>query len=464
MDLSRCLAEELIALTFDDLSTEDVEQVKRLMLDYFGVAYGGIALPWAVALRNWADRFAGTGRAGLLGSSKRVAPHIAALVNGATAHGYELDDTHDASTSHPGAVVISAAMAVAAEQAATGSEVIAAIVAGYEAMARIGIAANAPEGMEFGYHPTAILGGFGAAAAAAKLMRLDTDGLLTAWGHMLSLTGGSMQFSDEPNGTMVKRCHAGYGAQNGVLAAELAAHGISAPQRAIDGKYGYIALYGKHPRPERLRGTGAPREIHRISLKPYSCCRLFHSLIDGLGEVTGGYKTDLQEIRRIHVRGPRVVPEQHMLRRPTSVMAAQYSLPFVVGATLAFGPRRYDAYREENLAAPAILELADKVEASADPEIEAHFPEHFGTGVDITLRDGTIRSATVLDSIGTPARPMSVEDIRAKARGLIAQADPGFHIGALEDALWSLGDAADPSAVTSLVMREPGLPEQQRGG
>ncbi len=458
-DRSRNFAGELTALQYADLSPKDLEQLRKLILDYMGVAFGGSDLPWAVALREWARRFDGTGRAGILGSRLRVGAHIAALVNGATAHGYELDDTHDASTSHPGGVVISAAFAAASQAGVGGKDLLAAIAAGYEAMARVGIAANAPEGMEAGFHPTAILGGFGAAAAASKLHGLGVEGMLTAWGHVLSLTGGSMQFSDEPAGTMVKRCHAGYAAMNGVLAAELAAAGISAPQRALDGKYGYINLYGKHPRPEKLdKQAGAALQIHNISLKPYSCCRLFHSLIDGLGEVTDDYRADLDGIRLIHVRGPQAIPDQHMLRRPSSPMAAQYSLPFVVGATLAFGPRRYDAYREEHLDDPRILALADKVEASADADIERHFPEHFGTGVDVTFSDGTIRSATVLDSMGTPARPMSLEDVKAKAKGLIAAVDRKFDVERLDDAVVAIQESGS-SALESLVMtdaRNPG--------
>lgn len=456
MNASRALAEDMTALTFETMSPADVEQVNRLLLDYMGVAYGGVQLPWAVGLRNWASRFEGTGEAGLLGSGTRTAAHVAALVNGATAHGYELDDTHDASTSHPGGVIISAALAVGAEVGATGPELIAAIAAGYEAMARIGMAANAAEGMEFGHHPTAMLGGFGAGTAAARLMKLDVAGLLTSWGFVLSLTGGSMQFSDEPAGTMVKRCHAGFGAKNGVLAAEFAGLGLSAPQSAIDGKYGYLALYGKHPDVGRLtKSPGTPLEIHRISLKPYSCCRLFHSLIDGLGEVTDGHRVDLDSIEHIHVRGPRAIPEQHMLRRPTSVMAAQYSLPFVVGATLAFGPKRYDAYRTENLKDGRILRLADLVDASADAAIEAHFPEHFGTAVEMRFKDGTVRSATVLDSVGTPARPMSVAQIRDKASGLISQVDPGFSLDALADSIWSIASTGSWSEMAKLVMRAP---------
>src|SRR5499427_11017609 len=164
-----------------------------------------------------------------------------------------------------------------------------------------------------GYHPTAPFGGFGAAAAAALLLKLDEHGLARAWGHVLSLTGGSMQFSDEPEGTTVKRLHAGYAAQNGVLAAELAARGVSAPARALDGKYGFLALYAKRPRPDALSvKADVPLQIHRVSIKPYSCCRLFHSLIDGLREVSGGFKLPYEAITRIDVSGPDCMLDHHM--------------------------------------------------------------------------------------------------------------------------------------------------------
>jgi len=131
------------------------------------------------------------------------------------------------------------------------------------------MAANAHQVLQDGYHPTAPFGGFGAATAAAGLLHLDEHGLARAWGHVLSLAGRSMQFSDEPEGTTVKRLHAGYAAQNGVLAAELAARGVSAPERALDGKYGFLALYAKKPRIDELSAKASmPLQIHRISIKP----------------------------------------------------------------------------------------------------------------------------------------------------------------------------------------------------
>jgi 2-methylcitrate dehydratase PrpD len=253
-----------------------------------------------------------------------------------------------------------------------------------------------------------------------------------------------MQFSDEVEGTAVKRLHAGYAAHHGVLAAELAARNIGAPARALDGKYGFMALYARPPKMEELVvPRDAPLQIHAISFKPYSCCRLFHSLIDGLREVSDDFKLKPEAIKRIAVRGPGVLADQHMMRRPTSVMAAQYSLPFVVGATLVYGAHCYDTYREEKLADADILSLADRVECEADAGIEAHYPAQMGTAVEITQADGTRRSATVMNSRGTAANPLSTDALYAKAEGLVREIEPRVDLGAARGRLWSAVSGRD---------------------
>ena len=449
------LAAELVGLRGQDLSEADREQVCRLLLDHCGVAYAGASLPWSLGLRRWAARFDGTGRAPLLGTFMRVAPSVAGLVNGTAAHGYEMDDTHDPSMSHPGAVVISAALAVGSDRAASGLDVMAAIVAGYEAMARIGEAAGANHVIEGGFHPTALFGGFGAAAAAARLMGCDATTLLTAWGHVLSLAGGSMQFSDERAGTAVKRVHAGYAAQHGIMAAELAAEGVSAPQDALEGKFGLLALFGHDTDATRLgRLGGEGWAVHRISFKPYPCCRLFHSLIDGLRELTGGFELPPQRITRVTVGGPSVLAQQHMMRRPTSVMAAQYSLPFVVGATLLHGDAQLGLYRDDRLADPAILGLADRVDCVADRDLEASYPAHFGTSVSIECEGGEPLATRVLDSVGTPANPMTQHQLRTKAADLVRSVAPSFDLDALSAAIWQLPDAPGLEMLNAALLGE----------
>ncbi len=450
-DLTALLAGNLAALTYEVLSAADRAQIKRLILDHVGVCRRGAEQPWCVALREWAGRYGGSGDSLLFGTALRTAPNVAALVNASAAHGMELDDTHDSSVSHPGAVVIATALALGIEHQAGGADIMAAIAAGYEAMGRLGRAVGAADVIEFGYHPTALFGGFGAAATAGKLLALDGRGIASAWGLMLSMAGGSMQFSEDPLGTTVKRLHGGYGAHNGILAAEFAALGIAGPSRALDGRYGLGRLFGRNPDFEELaRKDGAALEIHRISMKPYPCCRLFHSTIDALRQATGNFTLDPGTIAKIHVGGPAIMCTQHMLRRPVSVMAAQYSLPFALATSLVIGPDIYDAYGEDKFADARILSLADKVEAVEDSAMEAAFPGHFGSWVEMRTAGGETRRVEVLDSVGTPARPMDITAIEAKVAGLLGDLESAPGIGEISGAVEALEGESGPVRLVSL--------------
>ena len=456
-DLTAVLAENLAALNYAALSSADQTQIKRLVLDHVGVCRRGAEQPWCLALREWAGRYAGSGASVVFATALRTAPNVAALVNASAAHGMELDDTHDSSVSHPGAVVIATALALGIQHQISGGEIMAAIAAGYEAMGRAGRAVGASDVIEFGYHPTALFGGFGAAATAGKLLGLDGRGIASAWGLMLSMAGGSMQFSEDPLGTTVKRLHGGYGAHNGILAAEFAALGIAGPSRALDGRYGLGRLFGQHPNFEELvRPNDAPLELHRISMKPYPCCRLFHSTIDALRDVTENFSLDPDQISEIRVGGPAIMCTQHMLRRPVSVMAAQYSLPFSLATSLVFGPDVYEAYGEDKFEDARILRLADKVDAVEDSEMEAAFPEHFGSWVELRTLNGETRRADMLDSIGTPARPMDTAALQDKIAGLLAPLDAVPEISEITGAVESLEQEGGPARLVLLfAMAEP---------
>lgn len=446
------LAEEMMAIGFSSLSTADVRQLEDLILDYCAVTLCGSVQPWGHKMTEWAYRHAGEGKATLFGSGAKAGAVAAALVNGTAGHGYELDDTHERSHSHPGAVVITAALAVAEERASDGREILAAIAAGYEAMARIGMAGD-PVGMgRKGFHMTCLFGAFGAATAAAKLMGLDAAGLARAWGLALSMIGGSSQFAYEPAGTMVKRMHAGLPAQNGVLAAQLSSLGMTAPVQALEGGYGFFNLYGTDVDASLLaKPAGAPLEIHEISLKPYSCCRKFHSLIDALEQVTDGFTLPVERITAIEAHTPTNAIDKHQMRRPESIMAAQYAMPYIVGATLAFGPRRYDAYGNEFHRHPHLLSIIDKVTAHADDSLQDGVPGRMPARAVIRLDDGSVREATVKETLGSPERPLDRAGILAKAKALAEIVDPSLDLGALERAIGGLSRGDGAGGLTGLL-------------
>lgn len=452
-DLSAEFADGLLLLTAQTLTPGDHEQACRLLTDFAICAYSGSQQRTALAAADWATAYAGTGRSILIGRGERTVAPVAALVNGTATHSYELDDTHDLTLSHPASVVVPAALAAAAERGSTGAEFIAAVIAGYQAMARIGTAANAANVIEDGHHPTALFGGFGAAAAAAKLKHFSSRQLRCAWGHALSMAGGSMQFSDETEGAEIKRIHAGLAAYQGVLATELAQVGIQAPQRALDGKYGFLKLFGRDAQPALLLEPRDRLAIHDISFKPYACCRQFHAVIDGLQDATHDF-ADTSAIVAIIIRGPRVLADQHMLRRPASAMAAQYSLPFTVGATLEFGPMAYDAFATENLANEGALRWADMVQAEFDAELQRQYPAHFGAEVELRFSDGEIRRRRVLDSRGTPARPFTWNHVADKAGALCGRIRPALDFERLRDVVTALPQSPDVGAFEALLGAE----------
>lgn len=429
IELTRTIASHVAAVANTPLAGDDIEAVRRLLLDNFIVSLWGATRPWTREIAQWTKRFAGTGASPVLGGDWSTEPSVAALVHGTAAHSYELDDTHDETLSHPGSVVIAAALAVASELGASQSSLLGAVAAGYEAMALVGSAAGGLETVHRGFHPTSVFGSFGAATACLCLKAFDrgepvqVDGLLAAWGHALSQACGAMQFSAEATGGEVKRVHAGFGARNGVLAAEFShMPSVTAPRRAVEGTYGLAAIFGG---PLRDVKPAERLQIHNISFKPYACCRLFHSTIDALDEVTQGFRMPASSIEEIVVGGPQLIADQHMLQRPQSAMAAQYSCPYIVGATLAYGPYFYDAYGDAYLDDPAIVGLAAKVRFELSEELtRKYYPARFATGVRIRLADGGRRSAVVVDSVGTPRRPLTTEQIIAKSKGISSNHGP----------------------------------------
>lgn len=410
--LTRRLVDLASRIELASLPPAIVERAKDLVVDHLGVALRGYDEPWTQMVRSEA-------------LSQRAAPVVAlydghgtsarnaAMVNGTAGHALELDDTHDRSLTHPGAVVIAASLAMAQQARASGGSLLEAIVAGYEVQCRIGMHIGQPM-IERGVHPTASLGVFGAVTAAAKLLGLDAAKTECAMGIAASMSGGLMQFSQDPEGTMVKRLYGGLPAERGVFAVSLAAAGYTGPRESIEGTFGVARVLAARAIDASLSVDDDAFAIGEISVKLYACCRNFHALIDAALECRGERPFDAADVERIEVRGPRAMIEHHLETRPRSTMAAQYSLPFTTAVALlrdAADPSSFDAAARDD---PAILAVVDKVVAIHDEDFQRAFPRHFGGAIAIVTRDGARAERRVLDSKGTPARPADRATLHAK--------------------------------------------------
>ena len=229
-------------LRYEDIPAHVLARAKECLIDTIGISLRGGGMEWSRIITDYVREEASVGRARVLGTSEvKVGAASAALANGVLAHALELDSLRKPGAGvHPGAIIVAAALAAAQDCGATGKELITAIVAGFEVVMRIG-AATQHSAEPRGFHAPGLTGPFGAAAAAGRLMKLSAEQMTEAFGIAGSTCSGVMQFAVEGRGAMVKRLHIGRAAQNGVMAARLAAKGFSGPRQILEGPKGFLA-------------------------------------------------------------------------------------------------------------------------------------------------------------------------------------------------------------------------------
>jgi 2-methylcitrate dehydratase PrpD len=325
------------------------------------------------------------------------------------------------------------------------------MICGYEAMGRIGsVVGNVL--IQRGFHPTAQAGVFGATAAAGLVLGLDLTKLTRAFGLASSMSSGSMKFTQDAEGTMIKRMHAGMPSERGVLAAKLAASGFTGPRAAIEGPYGFATIFtGIDNLTRMVDGLGRSFEIDSISIKLYPCCRMFHSLIEAIAECRAmpGFQAD--QIVSVEAYGPRNMLDGHLEFRPASTMAAQYSLPYTIAAATMLDPADPDSFSVETMQRPDVLAVADKVKPNFSAELEALFPKRVPARVVFEMKDGRKLGSTVLDSRSTPQKPIGRAEIVAKFRSMTNAILSAGHQDALIESVQMLDCAPDVEAVAALL-------------
>ena len=396
------------------------------VIDTLGAMAYGAEQPWSQAAARHALATGAGGACTIVGWPDRASPAMAAFANGAAAHAFELDDVHEEAVNHPGAVVVPAALAVAEDLHASGQDFLEAVVVGYEAMARAGLAVGPVSHMLAGFHPTSMSGVFGAAAAAAHLRGLDSARLNHAFGIAASLASGTMEFAS--SGGMAKRIHAGRAAEGGIAAASLAAEGFEGAADGLAGTYGFCRVFTGDPRPALLtERLGERWMIDEITVKPYASCSDVHPMIQATAELVAEHRIAAEQIDRIVVHGSTKAAELNDMDGTRSVMAAQYSARFNIAAAVLADPADPATYRLDRVVDPALAALQAKVAATLpDPSFDATYAWKQGARVQIALADGRELERTVHGQRGSMHDPLTDADIERKFRTLAGgRLDPG---------------------------------------
>lgn len=451
-DLAVDLAGFVATLDPADLDEATVAAVKTNILDTLSCALAGSSAPAVDELHDLVAGWGGTPEADVVVFGDRLPAHHAAWLNSGMAHARDYDDTHDAAILHAGISAVPAALAAAQLRGdVSGPELVAAVAAGLEVTCRLGTAITV-DIVESGFIYSALLGYFGATAAAGRALGLDTDQMIDAFGIVYSSVAGNHQVTRDAS--LMKRLQPGLAAQAAVVAVQLAQRGIRGARGVFEGADGFFRVYLRdRVDPSVVRADlGSRFELRNLSYKPYPCCRDTHAAVDAVLQVRDRHArpaTDVASIR-VGLTAPGYqmvcVPEE-VRRAPRTVVQAQFSIPYTVAAAWIDGRLGIGHFSDEGLQRGDVLELAGRVEPYVHPEIDRDWHRMVTpAAVTVTFRDGVSVEVRVDLAHGHPSAPMTSAEAAAKT------ADCAGH-----SAIPLAGDVAD--RLTTLVADLESLPD-----
>ena len=416
------LATFLATLRFNDLPHAVVDRTEELFLDWVASALAGRGARPIASLGRFARMMGpAEGPCEILVSRQRTSPLFAALVNGASSHIVEQDDVHSGSVFHPGTVVWPAVVATAQQTGASGREVIAAAVAGYEAGIRIGEYLGRAHYCVF--HTTGTAGTLAAAAATAHLLHASEAQMLHALGSAGTQAAGLWEFLRDAADS--KQLHTAKAAADGLLAAYLALDGFTGAKRILEGDQGMAAGMTSHADPSRLtEGLGERWTILETAFKVHASCRHTHPSADALLEVVRTHQLAPEQIAQVRVHTYQAAID---VLAPASnartIHQAKFSMGFVLALIACRGHADIADFNEDALVSPDLRAFLERVEMVYDPAIDAAYPERWLGFVEVETTDGRHLSARVAAARGEPSNGLSRDELAAKAHRLAAFRD-----------------------------------------
>jgi 2-methylcitrate dehydratase PrpD len=447
------LLEALSAFAHESLGavpTEVRASVRQRVLDIVGLQVAALRLDTSDIVRQFVASQGGAQQAHAIGVAGAVSAPWAAFANGVLAHSLDFDDTHLPSILHPSASVIPSAVAMAELTGSSGQDLVDAIAVGLETTIRVGMAGydRATKNsifFEHGQHATSICGTMGSALTCALLLGLDEVKSTHAMAIAASMASGIIEANR--TGGSVKRIHCGWAAHAATSAAMLAAHGITGPPTALEGRFGLFEafLHGTFNPGEVTDGLGTSWSVPGIFFKPYPANHFTHAGIDAALRLraSGLRPEDIKWIR-LGVAGPtvRTIGEPLDVKRaPMTGYQGQFSGPYTIAAALLGGSGLglgLDDFTDELVQDQDRRALMARVTVYADPSCDEVFPYHFPAILHVRTTDGHEFREEVMTNRGSLDNPLSDEELaqkfEANVRDLMDDAEvEGFRSTLLSD-------------------------------
>lgn len=439
------LADHVTMLRFADLPEVAVQSARRVVLDFLGITLGGYQTPLGKKTTDYVATYnpASTDayRATLIGDGRRGTLEGVAWANAVMSCILGMSDSHRL-CSHVASEVVPTALALGEALHLDGRQLICAIAAGYDVFGAIQPAVKASQ-RQRGLDHKGQVGSLAAAAVAAKSMGLSAAQVANAIALAADMACGTEQYTFDAGRTDTEGLIAGFGARNGVAAAQMAKFGFCGPPGALDGAYGYFHAFGGGYDPTYLDQLGKVSMVATTGLKPHSGCRHVHPCVDATQVLLTKVTPVLDQITGIEIGTYRsaVTPAFRVNPTPEDVDAAGYSLPATVAVVLARG----SWYREDiaTYDAPECRRLWPLVRAYVDPEIEAAHPQKNGCVVRITMADGSHYEGRIDYAKGEPENMLTASELSYKFRRVAGNLLSPARIDEIFDLVGQLEDLDD---------------------
>lgn len=415
MGATEALASFAIGLESASFPPVVVREARRHIIDCIGAALAGFTDPCARIITTVARSYGGRPESTLWGDGSRVSAHNAALANGTISHAVDYDDTNYAMPGHATVAVLPAVLAVGERLGVSGAEALAAYVAGVEVESKVGMLTG-QDSWDFGWHTTSTLGVIGATAAVGRLVGLDTRSMRHALGIAVSQASGVRQNF----GSMTKPLHVGHASWSAILAVDLAQRGFTASERAVEGEVGYCKVFGgmRDREDNAIAQTlGHPFEFEtsRMSIKAFPCCGSTHGSIGAALRVCSGlWESDIESVM---VEVPYTAPLILIHHRPTTPMAAKFSLEYCVATALLHGRVMLSQFTEAAVNEANVQSLLRRVNYRVPDEWQkGAAPWNMANArIEVRLKDGSVRRASNSVRKGDAiVDPLSDDELEAK--------------------------------------------------
>lgn len=411
MDESKRLSERLYGIR--ELSSHDIGQIRKLLIDFFAAACAG-----AKQNKGFNDKVekvllaqGGAPESTVLFTGERLPARSAAFMNSLYGHGAELDDGCRIAMGHVGVHVIPAVLALAEAEDKTQNEIMTAIAAGYEAHIRISAAAQ-PGMIGRGFHSTGMAGGIACAAACAKLLGLDAQGIEDAMSLASTMSSGLLTYSESRQ--MIKPLNPAKAAETGVFAARLAQAGVKGPLNFLEGPNGWFHAVADTVDAGMVTKEFGHLLIHDCYFKLYPSCRHTHCGIEAA--INLHKKVDPAGIKKVDISiYPNAMKLAGQIKYPLEPDETKFSIHYTCAISLLYGEYGVD-YMNPPLSDKSVRNMIDRIVLIPDDGMENREKGIRGTKIEVTMKDGNKVSDTVLVPKGDPEKPFSEGDLCMKLK------------------------------------------------